>query len=123
MRVGECGLAADYIHPVAQKLIGDDGAFTRYDFVYAGEQLRNCRPVRCSNATIRTVRGSREVQHRLTESFTWYRAGGDARSANRVSSLDEGNALAQLRRLNSAALARRSAADADEIVVEGVCHR
>jgi hypothetical protein len=62
------------------------------------------------------------MQHRLAESLARYGAGGQAGSADGVPSLDKGDALAQLRRLNGAALSGWTAANADEIVVERVGH-
>src|SRR6185503_2866317 len=98
----------------------DDGPFTGYHFIDARQQLRHRRPLRDPCAAIGTCRAGGEVQHGLAESLAGDGARGEACSTDGASSLDEGHALAQLRRLNGAALACRSAANADEIVVEGI---
>jgi hypothetical protein len=62
------------------------------------------------------------MQDCLAKGLARDRAGGETGSTDGGSTLDQGNALAQLRRLNGAALACRTTANADEIVVEGVAH-
>ncbi len=123
MRVDERRLAAHHVDSIARQLVGDDRPLTRYDFIYARKQLRYGRPLHGPRAAaIGTRRGGGEVQHCLAKGLARDRAGGETGSPDRGSTLDEGNALAQLRRLNGAALARRTTANADEIVVEGVAH-
>ena len=62
------------------------------------------------------------MEHRFAKSLAWNGARCETGSTNGAATLDQGNALAQLSRLDGAALARGTTANADEIVVEGVAH-
>src|SRR6185436_5212966 len=90
--------------------------------IHAREQLRHRRPLRDPCAAIGTCGAGGKMQHGLAESLAGDSAGGEAGSTDGISSLDESHAPAQLRRLNGAALTCRTTANADEIVVEGICH-
>jgi hypothetical protein len=68
-------------------------------------------------------RSGGEVQDCLTKRLARDSARGEASSSDGGSPLDQGNALPQLRGLNCAALAGRTTANADEIVVEGFGHQ
>ena len=123
MRIDERRVAAHYLHAVARELVGDDRPLARYDQVYASEKLRRGRPLRCARrVAVRTCRGGGEVQDCLAKGLAGDRAGGEAHSSDLAPALDQGNTPAQLRRLNGAALARRTTANGDEIVVEGIAH-
>ena len=76
----------------------------------------------CGAAAVRTC-GRGKVHDGLAKSLARDSTGGEARSPNGCSALDQSNALTQLCRLNGAALACRTAADADQVVIKGVAHR
>ena len=120
MRVDKRRPAAYHVHTIARQLVGDDCPLTRYDFVYAGEQLRRRRPSHGNGAAAIRAGSGGEVQDRLAKGLAGDRAGGKAGSPERAPTFDQEDALTQLRRLHSAPLACRAAADADQVVVKGV---
>jgi hypothetical protein len=122
VRVDERRFAAHHVHSIARELVGDDRSLTLDDFVHAREQLgRSGSLQRPSCAAVWPYRRG-EVHDGLAKSLARDRTGGEARSTNGCSALDQRNALTKLCRLNGAALSCRTAADADQVVVKGCAH-
>ena len=126
MRIDERRFAAKDVDAVARELIRDDRRFARPNLVDARQQFgRRRSPLRrvrrgCG-AGGRARRG--EPHDRFAKRLARNRAAVDADPAESSAPLDQRDAASELCGLHGAALSSRPAANADEVVVEGIAHR
>jgi hypothetical protein len=125
-RVGidERGLAGQERHVVAAELVLDHLDLAGDHDVDAGEELLAGGP-RVEPGPRQSVALAREPgegDHRLAQGLARDGAGVDADAAHGAALLDDGGAMAQLGGLNGGPLARRAAADADQVVLVGIAH-
>ncbi len=119
VRIDEFGVGGDQVHIVAVELVADDVDLVADDVVGAEEQVFHGDALfdGVGRAVERALPVAGQIEHSLAQRFAGDGAGVGRHAAHDRPSLDDGDALAQLGRLNRGALPRRAGPDDEHIVL------